>query len=68
MASREEFYSDHLPIDHALLAGHATRDKMAKGTFIKYVRKFSKYRGSPDSTNFGSQDNRVIGGIVLIGD
>ena len=31
-------------------------------------RLFSKYRGSPDSTNFGSQDNRVIRGIVLIGD
>ena len=29
---------------------------------------FFKYRGSPDSTNFGSQDNRVIRGIVLIGD
>ena len=26
------------------------------------------YRGSPDSTNFGSQDNRVTRGIVLIGD
>ena len=23
---------------------------------------------SPDSTNFGSQDNRVIRGIMLIGD
>ena len=27
-----------------------------------------KYRGSPDSTNFGSQDNRVIREIMLIGD
>ena len=26
------------------------------------------YRGSPDSTNFGFQDNRAIGEIVLIGD
>ena len=25
-------------------------------------------RGSPDSTNFGSQDNHVIRGILLIGD
>ena len=29
---------------------------------------WSIYRGSPDSTNFGSQENRVIRGIVLIGD
>ena len=28
----------------------------------------STYRGSPDSTIFGFQDNRVIRGIVLIGD
>ena len=27
-----------------------------------------KYRGSPDSTSFGFRENRVIGGIVLIGD
>ena len=26
------------------------------------------YRGSPYSTNFGFQDDRAIGGIVLIGD
>ena len=30
--------------------------------------KSSKVWGSPDSMNFGSQDNRVIRGIVLIGD
>ena len=31
--------------------------------FIKF-----RYRGSPDSTNFGLQENRVNKGIVLIGD
>ena len=34
----------------------------------RFYLELSNYRGSPDSTNFGSQDNRVIRGIVLIGD
>ena len=29
---------------------------------------YSIYRGSLDSTNFGSKDNRVNRGIMLIGD
>ena len=36
--------------------------------FTLFKHGSSEYRGSPDSTNFGSQDNHVIRGIVLIGD
>ena len=36
--------------------------------FHVYCWLFWKYRGSPDSTNFGFRENCVIGGIVLIGD
>ena len=36
-------------------------------SWLCYVVKLY-YRGSPDSTNFGFQDSRVIRGIMLIGD
>ena len=42
--------------------------KANKGQQSPKLQVYLLLRGSPDSTNFGSQDNRVIRGIVLIGD
>ena len=39
-----------------------------EGLSANFIGYKMYYRGSPDSTNFGSQDNRVIRGIVLIGE
>ena len=44
------------------------RTKRTKYLHTAGCFKIYNYRGSPDSTNFGSKDNRVIKRIVLIGD
>ena len=33
---------------------------------VHTIRQKGNYKGSPDSMNFGPQENRVIRGIVLI--
>ena len=70
-------YTDYGLIPN-LLAGKSDRINelwgikvlMSNSCHVIYISQnvFKRYRGSPDSTNFGSQDNRVIRKIVLIGD